>query len=260
MNILITGAASGIGYNTGIKLAKKGYNVFFTVETDKQLEVLREKIENDRVHIGTFRLNIKNKEDREKIENMDIDILISNAAIGIGGSILEANMDDVRENYEVNVFSNFEIIQIVLKNMLNKNKGRIIIISSMIANIPIPFLGIYASTKASLSMLGSCLRKEIKLINKNVEITLIEPGLYNTGFNRVMIDNKYDDENSRFRELRNSIMIFENELLKYGQSNNINSISDKIIKAIEDDKTKSIYRAPLIQNILLKLYIKFIKR
>lgn len=260
MNILITGAASGIGYNTGMKLAKRGYNVFFSVETDKQLEVLREKIENDKLHIGSFKLDVKDKNDRKKLENMDIDVLISNAAIGVGGSILEANMNDVRENYEVNVFSNFEVIKIVLENMLKKDSGKIIIMSSMISNIPIPFLGIYASTKASISMLGSCLRKEIKLINKNIDITLIEPGIYKTGFNKVMLDNKYDTNNSKFKELNNSIMVLENEILNYAGCNNLDSITNKIVYVVEQSKTKSIYRAPLIQNILIKLYIKFIKR
>lgn len=260
MNILITGSASGIGYNAGMKLAKKGYNVFFSVETDKQLEVLREKIESDRLHIGSFKLDVKNKEDRQKIKDMDIDVLISNAAVGIGGSILEANMDNVRENYEVNVFSNFEVIKIVLENMLKKNSGKIIIMSSMISNIPIPFLGIYASTKASISMLGNCLRKEIKLINKNINITLIEPGIYKTGFNKVMLDSKYDNENSKFKELNNSIMLLENEILNYAGCNNLDSITNKIVYVVEQSKTKAIYRAPLIQNLLIKLYIKFIKR
>lgn len=260
MNILITGAASGIGYNVGMNFAKKGYNVFFSVETDKQLEVLREKLENDKLHIGSFKLDVKDKEDREKLKNMDIDILVSNAAIGIGGSILEADMNDVRENYEVNVFSNFEVVQIVLNNMLNKNSGKIVIMSSMIANIPIPFLGIYASTKASISMLGNCLRKEIKLINNNVDIILIEPGIYKTGFNKVMLDSKYDNTNSRFKELNNSIMVLENEILNFVGCKDLSSISKKIVKASLSNNPKSIYRAPLLQNILIKLYIKFIKK
>ena len=49
MNILITGAASGIGYDAGVKLAKKGYHVFLTTEDDKQLKVLREKVDNNLV-------------------------------------------------------------------------------------------------------------------------------------------------------------------------------------------------------------------
>lgn len=259
MNILITGAASGIGFNTGLKLAKLGYHVFLTTEDDKQLEVLREKIK-DVPNIGTFRLNVKNRDDINLLKEFDVDVLISNAAIGVGGSILEANMKKVRENYEVNVFSNFEIIKIVLNNMLNKNKGKILIMSSMISNIPIPFLGIYASTKASISMLGLCLRKEIRLINNNIEIAIIEPGIYKTGFNKVMLDNKYDNKDSKYKELRESIMNFENELLKFAGNDNLDSISNKIVDIIKKEKLKSIYRAPLIQNILIKLYIKFIKK
>lgn len=259
MNILITGAASGIGLNTGLKLAKLGYHVFLTTEDDKQLEVLREKVV-DFPNIGTFRLNVKNKGDVELLKKFNVDVLISNAALGLGGSILEADMKKVRDVYEVNVFSNFELIRIVLNNMLNKNSGKIIIISSMIANIPVPFMGIYGSTKASISMLGQCLKKEIKLINKNVQITLIEPGIYKTGFNKVMLDNKYDNENSRFKKFDESIRNFENELLKYVGTNNLNSVSDKIIDIIEKDKLKSIYRTPLVQSILIKLYIKYIKK
>ena len=60
MNILITGSASGIGYDVGLKLADLGYNVFLTTENDKQLEVLKEKIK-DIDNIGTFRLDLTKK-------------------------------------------------------------------------------------------------------------------------------------------------------------------------------------------------------
>lgn len=257
MNVLITGSASGIGYATGKFFLEKGYNVYLTTETEKQLEVLNEK---NNLNFNCFKLDVTNENDRKKLENLDIDIFISNAAIGIGGSILEANMDDVRKSYEINVFSNFETIKIVLENMLKKNSGRIIIMSSMISNISLPFLGIYSSTKASISMLGKCLRKEINLVNKNIDIVLIEPGIYKTGFNKVMLDNKYGNSYSRFLKLNESIMNFENEILNCFGNDNLNSIVHTIYKASTDKKTKSIYRAPLLQNIFIKLYIKLIKK
>lgn len=51
---------------------------------------------------------------------MDIDCLFNNAAVALGGSIIEADMDYVRENFEVNVFSSFRLLQIVLRNMIEK--------------------------------------------------------------------------------------------------------------------------------------------
>lgn len=256
MNILITGSASGIGYHTAIRLSKMGYHVFLTTEDDKQLEVLREKV-SEFDNIGTFRLNVKNKEDVDLLKNFDVDVLISNAAIGQGGSIIDIDMKKIKNCYDVNVFSNFEVVKIVLQNMIKKKSGKIILMSSMIANISIPFFGIYASTKASISMLGKCLRKEIKMIDDNIKISIIEPGIYKTGFNRVMIENS---NISKYKMFNKSLEEFEKEILNFAGSTNLDSISDKIIKCIESDDPKSIYRAPLLQNILIKLYIKFIKK
>ena len=110
MNILITGGASGIGFDVGIKLSKLGYHVFLTTETDEQLDVLREKIDDE--SIGTFRLDLTKEEDRNIFNNFDIDILISNAAVNQGGSIVDIDMDDMRKCYDVNLFYNFEVIKI----------------------------------------------------------------------------------------------------------------------------------------------------
>lgn len=129
--------------------------------------------------------------------------------------------------------------------------------SSMISNIPVPFFGIYASTKASLSMIGKCLRKELKIINNNIKVSVIEPGIYKTGFNRVMITNGKTD---KYYMLSKSIEEMNEAILDFAGKDNLSSISNKIIKAVEDKNPKCIYRSPLLQNILIKLYIKFIKK
>ena len=256
MNILITGAASGIGYDVGEKLSDLGYHVFLTTENDKQLEVLKEKIKN-KENIGIFRLDLTKEEDRKKLEDFDLDILISNAAIDQGGSILDIDMKKVRDCYDVNLFYNFEIIKIVLHNMIKKNSGKIIVISSMLANIPMPFFGIYGSSKSALSHLSISLKKELKLINKNIKLKLIEPGIYKTGFNRFMIENSNTEKYYLFNK---SVYELEKEILNFVGKSNLDSISNKIINAIEDNSNKTIYRAPLLQNILLKFYIKFLKK
>ena len=92
MNILITGSASGLGYNAGINLAKKGYHVFLTTENDKQLEVLNDKVKN-MDNIDTFKLDVTNKNDLNALDEINIDILISNAAVGYGGSIIDIDTE-----------------------------------------------------------------------------------------------------------------------------------------------------------------------
>lgn len=256
MNVLITGAASGIGYDVGVKLAKKGYHVILTTENKKQLEVLNEKIKMVE-NIDTFKFNIEVETDIKRLENVDIDVFISNAAVGQGGSIIDINMDNIKECYDVNVISNINVLKVVINKMLEKNSGKIIIMSSMISNISVPFFGIYASTKSSLSMIGKCLRKELKIINSNIKVSVIEPGVYKTGFNRMMITN---GKTNKYYMFDKSIEEMNEAILDFIGKDNLDSISNKIIKAVEDNNPKCIYRSPLLQNILIKLYIKFIKK
>ena len=149
MKILITGAASGIGYLTGLTLSLRGHMVYLSCHTENEVENIKKKVK-DFKNINVMKLDITNEADRLKVLNLDIDCLINNAAIGVGGSIIEADIEKVKENYEVNVFSTFRLIQLVLRQMVEKDKGRIINMSSIAANIVFPFMGIYSSTKTIL--------------------------------------------------------------------------------------------------------------
>ena len=249
--ILITGATSGIAKEL-IKRIKKDYFIYVTVHTNNELKNVKELYKNDE-NIECFKLDVTSKLDKEKLKKLDIDILISNSAIGIGGSVINMNINKIRENYEVNVFSNFELIQIILNNMLKKDQGKIIVISSLAGIIPIPFLGSYCSSKASIIKLTECLNKELKILNSNVKVSLIEPGMYKTGFNKYMFDNKYDTNfDNLFKEELELINRKENLILMLLEKKNLNSIINKIIKSINDDKF--LYKAPLLQVIGSKIY------
>lgn len=250
--ILITGASSGLMKEL-IKEIKNKYFIYVTVHTKRQLENVEKLYEYDQ-NIKCFKLDITDEKDIEKLKNIDIDILISNAAIGNGGSIINIDIDKIRDNYETNVFSNFNLVQEVLKNMLKKNNGKIIIMSSLAGIIPIPFLGSYCSTKASIIKLTECLKKELKILNSNIKISLIEPGMYKTGFNKYMFDNKYDDDfNDLFKEELKLIHLRENIMMMLLERKNYKSIVKQIKKAIKNDN-KFIYRAPLFQSIGAKIY------
>lgn len=177
----------------------------------------------------------------------------------MGGSIAEMSMEKVKQNFEVNVFSSFTLIQIVLQKMIKQNHGKIIIMSSLAGRIPIPFLGSYCATKASIIKLTETLRKELKMIHKNIQIVMIEPGFYHTGFNQVMFDNKYKqmDLNSYFQSQIKKIKKREHLITKYLEKKNLNSIVSKIEEAIKQKKPKFIYRAPFSQSIFVKLYNLF---
>lgn len=253
--ILITGARSGIGNATIDKLVKKDYYIYLTVHTDKQLEFVKEKY-REYSNIKCFKLDITLDTDRKKIEKLDIDILINIAGIGNGGSISEIPMEKVRTNFEVNVFSSFEVVQLVLKQMMVKKRGKIIIMSSLASILPLNFLGVYCATKASINMLTTTLKNELKLLNTDIKIVLIEPGMYHTGFNQVMLENKYDwmIEKSYFKNELALIKKHENLLFGLLEKNKLDSIVKKIIKAVDNENPKFIYRAPFLQVVGAKIY------
>jgi short-subunit dehydrogenase len=252
MNILITGARSGIGYATALELIKKGHHVYLTVHTDEQLHGLEDKTELQVPNVTCMKLDITDGADREKVKDLDIDVLINNAAIGNGGSIAEASIDRIRENYEVNFFGTIEMTQLYLRRMIERDDGRIIMISSMVAEMPFPWFGIYSSTKAALTNISMALAKELKEVNSKVKIVIIEPGFYRTGFNEVMMDNKYDNEDSIFKDYRKDI--YENEQWQVNTltSENIQSIVNEIVKAVEAKRPKLKYKAPFIQAVMQK--------
>lgn len=262
MKILITGARSGIGYQVAIKLARKGHLVYLTTHTNQQAIELNRKIKELNVPVICFKLDITREEDRHLVDNLDIDVLINNAGIGVGGSIVEMDIDGVKENFEVNVFSSFSLLQQVYQNMTKHNKkGKIFIMSSLASMIPIPFLGSYCATKASISTLAFTLKKELKMINSNISISLIEPGAYKTGFNQVMIQNKekYLYTESLFYKRRKELNYKQEKIFSLIEKRHLNSIVNKIVKEVENNKPKFKIRAPFLQRVGVKLFLLFFR-
>ena len=160
MNILITGARKGIGYATALELLNKGHTVYLTVYTEEQLNEVEQREELKGKNVKFLKLDITSEEDRNKAKTLDIDVLINNAAAGTGGSIIEASMERIKRTYEVNVFGTIAMSQLYLEDMIKRDKGRIIMISSMLADMPIEWFGIYSSTKAALTNITVALDME----------------------------------------------------------------------------------------------------
>lgn len=253
--ILITGARSGLAKNVIDKFINNDeYLIYLTVENDEQLRQIA-KIYKNIDNVKYFKLNLLDEEDIKLVDKLNIDILVSNAAIGIGGSIAEMDINKIKENFDVNVFNNFKLVQIVLKQMIRRKKGRIIMISSLAGILPIPFLGSYCATKASIIKLTECLKLELNNLDTDIKISLILPGMYHTGFNQVMLENKYKDmEKGYFKDELELIRSKENLFFNLLELNSYKSITNKIYKAITIENPKFIYKAPFLHVLGAKIY------
>ncbi len=262
MKILITGSSSGIAFLTGITLSSRGHFVYMTTHTNEEAHNLKEKVDALGLKIMVFKLDITDNEDRKILNTLDIDVLINNAGIGVGGSVLDLDISDIRKNFEVNYFSSYDIVRRVGNRMIKNNKeGKIIIISSLAGIFPIQFLGSYCSSKAAISSMATSLRKELKTLKSKVKVVLIEPGAYKTGFNQVMIDevDKNITKDSVFYHYKNKIYKDLNKMFQISEKKKVDSIVVKIIEAVESSNPKYKYRAPLLQRILTKIYLIFAK-
>ena len=254
--VLITGARSGI-ISKVIDNIINDYELYLTVHTDSQVRAMKDKYKNYK-NVTCMKLDITNEYDYRKIENIDIDIYIANAAIAESGSMIEMPVDRIRDNFETNVFSNFKVIQRVLQKMIKKGRGKVIIMGSLAGKIPMPFLGAYSGSKASLIKMTEALRFELLLLDSDIKVSLILPGLYDTGFNKLAMDKKYDfmDLDSFFEYQLDFIRAYDKFVLFFEQRS-LSSIVNKICQAVSSDNPKFIYTAPFSQSLVARIVSLF---
>lgn len=183
--ILVTGAGSGFGKGASLALAARGHHVIASTESDEQADSLKAQAPELQVE----RIDITSK-DIDKVEAWDLDVLINNAGAGQTEPMADVPMERVRRLFEVNVFGTLAITQKVLPAMIAQGSGRIIIVSSIGGLKCFPTFGPYNMTKHALEALGKTLRMELEPLG--IDVTLINPGPYGTGFNDRMVQSMWE--------------------------------------------------------------------
>ena len=253
--ILITGAGTGIGRDSAVALARRGHSVIATTHTEQQALDLRAYGQAQGVALETFKLDITLPEDRALAEPLVLDVLINNAGIGESGSLAEVDMERVRHNFEVNVFGTLALTQLVLKGMLARQQGTVLLVSSIAGRVPMPFLMPYSMTKFALSAAGAGLRAELDLLKKNVHVALIEPGAFHTGFNQQMSARKFDwmGADSYFAAQADALRAKEAREFRLVEARSTGAIVRKIVQASEARRPRLRYVAPWIQGFVVRL-------
>jgi short-subunit dehydrogenase len=251
--VLITGAGTGIGKDTAIALCKRGHTVLATTETETQARALKAELEQLKIAIEVFKMDVTVPEDRLLVSGRTIDVLINNAAIGESGSLSEVPMERVRNSFEVNVFSPLVLTQLILRDMMKRDSGTVIFVSSIAGRIPMPFLNPYSMTKHAISAGIAALREEIASVTSNVNISLVEPGTYGTGFNQRMLATKFEwmDKDSYFANNIESLKQSEIKRFSALELKSTTSIVAVLVKAVESQQPKLRYVAPWYQGLAI---------
>lgn len=254
--ILITGCRGGIGLDAARRLAARGHTIYATVHNESSIAEVRAAFGADAGNVTVEKLDVTSAADRERAGSWDIDVLINNAGLGDSGPLAEIDIDRIRKTMEVNVFSSLELTRKFIPKMAERKQGRIIFIGSMAGLMPTPFLAPYAMTKFALESVAFSLRTELKPFG--IQVVMVNPGGYNTGFNQKNIEKKYEwINNSRLYKDRLDVIKQSESMILRSELQDTSSIAKQIVKAVEDRKPKRRYVAPLWQWWLIPLMREF---
>jgi NADP-dependent 3-hydroxy acid dehydrogenase YdfG len=178
--VLITGCSSGIGYATAERLLDDGHRVYATARRPDVLAALEAKgattLALDVTDEASMSAAVQQVTDAEGA----VGVLINNAGYSQSGAVESVPLDDVRRQFETNVFGLIRMCQLVLPGMRERGAGTIVNIGSMGGRLTFPGGGIYHATKYAIEAISDALRFEVR--GFGVDVVLIEPGLIVTNF------------------------------------------------------------------------------
>lgn len=181
--IVITGAGSGFGKGAAVELVKRGHNVIATTETQDQADALAAEAPG----LTAMKLDVTNEADVALAAGLDADVLINNAGLGVLGPIATVPMQQVRASFEVNVIGMVAMCQAVIPGMKARGGGRIINVSSIAGVMASAQGSPYCMTKFAVEAFTKSLAAEME--PHNIDVTKVNPGPYNTGFNDRMVNS-----------------------------------------------------------------------
>lgn len=184
MLALVTGASSGIGYEIAIALSALGYDIIAVGRNEKNLNKLKEKcITNVKIEKVDL-INIENITSLyEKYKEEKIDILVNSAGIGDIGVFYNTDLKKDLEVITLNITATHMLTKLFLKDMVKRDSGYILNISSSAAFAPGPLMATYYASKSYVHKLSTSISKELKKTKSKVVVSVLCPGPVDTDFN-----------------------------------------------------------------------------
>ena len=190
--VLITGATDGLGRAMALYLAGSGYRVFAAGRSAEKRASLDGLAEKQSLPIETLNMDVTDDDSvRRGVARVleragHLDVLINNAGVAYVAVMEEIRLDDLRRQFETNVFAAVRLIQAVLPAMRECRGGRILNISSIAGKISTPLMGPYSSSKFALEAFSDALRLELTPFG--IHVVLIEPGYIPTNMQNASLD------------------------------------------------------------------------
>ena len=199
---VVTGSSSGIGFETSLLLARKGFYTYATMRNLNKSQKINDVVEKENLPLKILQLDVTDdKSVKDAIrqitdESSRIDVLVNNAGYGVMGAVEDLSIDEFKSQFETNFFGVIRVTKEVIPIMRNQGSGNIINVSSVGGRIGIPLNTAYISSKFAIEGFSESMRYELEQFG--IDVILIEPGVVKTNFfeNADVVVNNNDNNTS----------------------------------------------------------------
>lgn len=179
--VIVTGASTGIGRAVSLRLANNGYHVYAGVRRDEDGESLLADAAGARPRLTPLLLDVTDSDQiataakrvRAELGERALRGVVNNAGIAVAAPLEFLSLDDLRNQFEVNVIGQVAMAQAFLP-LLRDHTGRLVFVGSVSGLVSTRLLGAYSASKFALEAVGDAFRRELK--PHNVRVSLVEPG------------------------------------------------------------------------------------
>ncbi|MFL6350032.1 MAG: SDR family oxidoreductase [Nitrososphaeraceae archaeon] len=243
---IVTGSSSGIGYEISLTLARNGLLTYATMRNLNQAENIKSVATQENLPVRVKQLDVtddtsvKNAIQAISSETGRIDVLVNNAGYGLNGALEDLAMDEIKTQYETNVFGLIRTTQAVLPIMRKQKTGIIVNISSGAGRFGFPGGSAYVSTKFAVEGLSESMSYELEPFG--IRVVIVEPGVIRTNFgNGLIVARKSQDPNSPYSQIMQKMVSSFEEMMKNASSPNL--VAQVVLNAVRDENPNLRYLA-----------------
>lgn len=243
---VVTGSSSGIGYETSLMLARNGFLTYATMRNINKSENLKPIAAKENLPIRITKLDvtddvsINNALQAILSETGRIDVLVNNAGYVLDGAFEDLSMNEIKSQYETNVFGLIRTTQAILPTMRKQKSGIIVNISSVAGRFGYPGGSAYISTKFAVEGLSESMAYELEPVG--IKVIIIEPGVIRTNiFNSVVVAKKSQDPNSPYTQITQKMASTFEEMMKNASSPEL--VAKVVLEAVTNENPNLRYLA-----------------
>lgn len=248
---LITGAASGLGYELSLLLANDNYNLILVDIDVEKLEYV--KVEIIKTHDCNIDILVKDlsvpnvaNEIVKEIKGVEVDVLVNNAGFGLFGSFNNTQWLRELDMIHVHIITSTHLTKLLLDGMIKRDSGKILNVSSIAAFQPGPLMSIYYASKSYLLSFSEAIANELK--GTGVTVTVLCPGPTKTAFQKVVSETASNNKIRFNMASPSDVALYGYKAMQKGKTVAIPGFINKLLSSVHRFVSRSM-AAEIVRNI-----------